>query len=138
MRIPLTYEQFQYVLAKLFDIEMSLSVYLRVEKARKKETVNVQAIRVYLSELKKEVNQTVECGELPRLLIKRTTRQKTGKPEIEIVFLGSERERHVEDLNYYEKKPSDWTTYGEIVLTLEEAETVIKALRKMIGIKTLD
>ena len=138
MRIPLTYEQFQYVLAKLFDIEMSLSVYLRVEKARKKETVDVEAIRVYLSELKKEVNQTVERGELPRLLIKRTTRQKTGKPEIEIVFLGSERERHVEDLNYYEKHPKDWVTWGEIVLTPEQVKAFVKVLQRMVGIETLD
>ena len=138
MRIPLSYEQFQVVLAKLFDIYVFPDAFLRVEKALKKETQTVQAIRVYLPELMKEIDQTVESGEAPKLLIKRTLRRKTGKPEIEIVFLGSMRERHVEDLTYYQKHPKDWTTWGSIVLTLKQAKALSEVLRKMFGITTLD
>ena len=138
MRIPLSREQFQYVLATLFDIETSLSVYLRVERPLDKELANVEAIRVYLPELMKEVNQTVERGETPKLLIKRTERQKTEKSEIEVVFMGSMRNRHVEDLTYYEKHPKEWVTWGEIVLTPEQVKAFIKALQRMVGIGTLD
>ena len=137
MRIPLTYEQFQYVLAELFGIE-NLGVYLRVERPLEKELANVEAIRVYLPELMKEVNQTVERGETPKLLIKRTKRQKTEKPEVEVVFMGSIRERHVEDLTYYEKHPKDWVTWGEIVLTPEQVKAFVKVLQRMVGIETLD
>lgn len=138
MRIRLSYDEFQCILAKLFDIKAFPDAWLRVEKAVKKDIQRVKAIRVYLPELMKEIDQTVERGETPELLIKRTLRQKTGKPEIELVFLGSMRERHVEDLNYYKKNPKDWTTWGLIVLTPEQAKAFIKALQRMVGITTLD
>ncbi|KPV64470.1 MAG: hypothetical protein AOA66_0161 [Candidatus Bathyarchaeota archaeon BA2] len=138
MRIPLSHEQFKYVLAKIFGISMFPDAYLRVERASKKEFANVEAIRVYLPELMKEVNQTIESGESPKLLIKRTERQKTGEPEIEIVFLGSTKDRHVEDLEYFEKHPLEWTTWGEIVLTPKQTEVFIKALQRMVGIVRLD
>lgn len=138
MRIELSFEQFKYVLARLFDLSTSLDVYLRVEKPLKKELANVEAIRIYLPELMKEIDQTVEKGENPKLLIKRTRRQKTGKREIEVVFMGSTKERHVEDLSYFEKNPKNWTTWGLIALTPEQAKALIKALQEMVGIVTLD
>lgn len=138
MRISLSYEEFQFVLAKLFDLPVLYDVWLRVEKALKRDFVKVEAIRVYLPELRKEIDQTVESGEAPELLIKRTVRQKTGKSEIEIVFMGSSRDRHVEDLRYYQKNPDKWRTWGLIVLTLEQAEKLFKVLQEMFGIVTLD
>ena len=138
MRISLSHEQFQYLLAKLFNIPVLPLVFLKLEKAQKRDFAKVEAIRVYLPELMKEINQTIESGETPRLLIKRTLRQKTGKPEIEVVFMGSMRDRHVEDLNYYQKHPKEWTTWGELVLTLEQAKTIIEILQEMVGIRTLD
>lgn len=134
MRIPLSYDQFQLLLARLFNLSIPQDAYLRVERAIKKRYANVEAIRVYLPELKKNVNQTVESGEIPKLLIKRTKRQKTGMPEIEIVFVGSMRDRHVEDLKYYEKHPETWTTWGELVLTPKQTELFIRALEEVIGI----
>jgi hypothetical protein len=138
MGIQLPYEQFQNLLAKIFNIPLRLDLYLKVEKAWKRDFAYAEAIRVYLPELNKEIDQTVERGETPKLMFKQTIRKKTGKPEVEIVFLGSITERHIEELFYAKKPPKDWISWGLIVLTFEQVETIIKVLQEMIGIRTLD
>ena len=106
---------------------------MRIEKPRAKKFFGkISAIRVYLPELMKEIDQTVERGERPRLLIKRTLRTKTGEPEVEVVFLGGARERHVEALHYYEKRPAEWKTWGELVFPLEGAKEFARCLLELI------
>jgi len=123
-------------------MELKLNVFfensgIKVEKAIRRELVNVQAIRVYLPELGKEINQTVERGERPQLLIKLTKRQKTGEYEVEIVFLGNEAERHIETLRYYKKNPKNWKTWGLIVLTPKQAMKLACILKKIAENTTL-
>ena len=130
--------EFQQIVAELVEIKVFPDVFFRVERARKKEVIDIEAIRIYLSEFGKEIDQTAESGENPRLLIKETVRRRTGKPEFEIVFMGSSRERHVEELRYYEKHPHEWRTWGLIVLTPEQAKRLYRVLQKMFGIATLD
>ena len=116
-------------------------VYLRVETAIKKRLVDVEAIRATIPEMLVQINSCTERGEHPKLLIKLIRREKTGKLEIELVFYGGEKERHVEKLSYYEKHPSKWVTFGEIVLTIEETKKCVKFLNEIIrkaeGQKTL-
>jgi len=104
---------------------------LKIEKAIQRSTIDVLAIRVYLPEFRCEVDQTVEHGENPRLLIKSTKREKTGKAEIEIVFLGSKHERHLEPLSYYLKNPQKWVTWGLIVLSPQQARQLACILEKI-------
>ena len=133
--IKLSYSQFATILEEVFHVQIQYVDGIKIETPIKKEIANVEAIRVYLPEFMKEVNQTTERGEYPRLLIKRTVREKTQESEIEIVFKGSVKERHVEDLNYFRKHPLEWVTWGEIVLTIEQAQTLISVLKEMVGIK---
>jgi len=95
---------------------------IKVEKPIRKEILNVEAIRVYIPELMKEVDSTVESGEHPKLLVKSIIRRKTGNKEVEIVFLGKKEERHIEDLFYYNSDPNTWKTWGIIVLTIQQAK----------------
>ena len=94
---------------------------LKVEKPVKKTFCKVEAIRVYLPELMKEINQCTERDEYPNLLVKSTVRSKTKAKEIELVFMGTPMDRHIETLNYYKKPPSQWITWGEIVLSPSQA-----------------
>ena len=48
---------------------------IKVETAIMRDLINLLAFRVYLPEFMKEVNQTVERGESPRLLAKLTERR---------------------------------------------------------------
>lgn len=100
--------------------------HIKVERAIKKRIQKVEAIRLYLTEFMANINSTVERGEHPYLLIKRTIREKTGKSEIEIVFMGSEKNRHVEKL--YAKNPKDWKSFGHIVLSIPQTQSFLKAL----------
>lgn len=124
--------QFSEFLTDVFGMQKyQADVWLRVERPIKKEHMDVEAIRVYLPELSKNINSTVERGERPVLLIKRTVREKTGKGEVEIVFMGSVKDRHIEDLSYYTKNPQEWRSWGEIVLTLDQARKFAKFLDRV-------
>jgi len=115
-------------------LEVEKKIYpVKVEKPLKRHIVDVSAIRVYLPEFLKEVNMTIERNECPKLLVKRTRRAKTKADEVEIVFLGTEKERHVEDFGYFLKPPSNWKTWGEIVLTPKYAARFIEALQDCIA-----
>jgi len=118
---------------QLLRIEKKLYPEIKVEQPIKRSIVNVSAVRVYLPEFLKAVNMTIERGECPKLLVKRTRRIKTKADEVEIVFVGTEKERHVEDLGYFLKPPSSWRTWGEIVLTPKYAARFIEALQDCIA-----
>lgn len=104
---------------------------IKVEKAIGKGYIDVKAIRVYLSELMQEVNSTIERGEKPRLLIKKAYSPKRGVNEFEFVFMGTESERHVEELAYYKTHPTTWRTWGEIVFSPKEVDDLIKLLQDL-------
>ena len=110
----------------------NLLAKMKVEPAIGKGYIDVKAIRVYLSELMKEVNSTIERGEKPRLLIKKTYSPKRGVNEFEFVFMGTESERHIEELTYFKKHPKTWRTWGEIVLSPVEVEDFIKLLQDLL------
>lgn len=112
--------------------ELGLDLTLKVEKPIRKEFADVEAIRVYAPELMKEINSCVERSEHPRLLVKSYIREKTGTPEITMVFYGSTKDRHVEDFTYYEKPLETWQTWGEIILTMEQAKRMIRFLEDLI------
>jgi hypothetical protein len=99
---------------------------IKVEKALWKRTVEgIGAIRCWCGHRKFEMNCTVERGDTPKLLIKRTNREKTGEPEVEVVFLGPHRD---EDHTYYKKDPATWRTFGNIVVTPTKAREVGQVL----------
>jgi len=146
LSIKLNFDEFREVLKKVFGIRLmtteDLKHFLRereikVEKAVKEDFVDVQALRVYLPELKKEVDQTIERGEKPCLKVKLTEREKTGEPEVELVFMGTMKDRHVEELSYWRKDPMSWTTWGLLVLTLKQARKLSAVLEKMIDRQTI-
>jgi hypothetical protein len=110
----------------------NLLASIKVERAIGKGYIDVKAIRVYLSELMKEINSTIERGEKPRLLVKKTYSSKRGVNEFEFVFIGTESERHLEELTYFKKHPKTWTTWGEIVLSPEEVKGLIKLLQDLL------
>jgi len=93
-----------------------------------RRTLGVKAIRVYIPELLKEVDSSIERDENPSILVKKIVRRSPGRenlPEIELVFKGS---RHLEDLRYYSKDPSTWITWGEIYLSPRQALKLAQAL----------
>lgn len=103
---------------------------LKVERAIRKEIFpGVYAISIYPSELPRIIKSTAKSGEKPRLLIKIYDREKTGEPEVALVFFGT---RHFEDPSYWEKPPADWLTWGEIVLPKEGAKDFVLLLLKML------
>lgn len=103
---------------------------LKVEHSIRKEILRgVSAIRIYPSELNKEINSTIERREKPRLLIKIYEREKTGEPEVALVLCGA---YHIEDLSYWQKNPKDWVSWGEIVLPKEGAKDFVLLLLKML------
>ena len=109
---------------------------LKVEKPLWKRIVPaIGAIRCWCGHTKFEMNSTVERGEHPELLIKRTKREKTGEPEVEIVFLGSHHDEHH---SYYKKDPAEWKTFGNIVLTPEKAQEVGDILTQAGSLTLLD
>ena len=92
---------------------------LKVEPAIARDYQKVQAIRVYPSKvLKKEIDSSVERGETPSLMVKKEFSEERKAEEVSLVFKGAYR---LEDLNYYQKDPDTWTTWGEIYLTPAQA-----------------
>lgn len=97
----------------------------KVEEPKRKGIVCVKAIRVYSNKLDKEIDSTIESGETPKLLLKDIVRQSTSEHEIEMVFLG---EYHLEDLEYFSGDPKNWVTWGDIILSPDQAYTIGKLL----------
>ena len=91
---------------------------LKVEPPIAKDHQKVQAIRVYPGKLMKEIDSTTESGETPSLMVKKEFSEKRKADEVSLVFKGL---YHIEDLNYYEKDPATWSTWGEIYLTPAQA-----------------
>ena len=131
VHVFLSFAQFQNFQRQVLNVPDAFLI--KVEKALRKERIPVEAIRVYLPEFMKEINSTVERGEAPVLLIKRTVREKTNKPEVEIVFIGTIKERHVEDIRYARSDPRRWKSWGLIVLTLEQAKKFHEFLEKILA-----
>ena len=107
---------------------------IKVEKPIKKRYIDVKAIRVYIAELMKNINSTIERGETPYLLIKKAYSPKREVNEIEIVFMGS-KQKHIEELTYFKKHPSQWPSWGEIVLSLKQARDFIENLKDVVEAK---
>jgi len=146
LSIKMSFEEFREILKKVLGIRLMTTEDLRrflkekqikVEKSIERDFVDVQALRVYLPELKKEIDQTIERGEKPCLKVKLTQREKTGEPEVELVFMGTMKNRHVEELSYWRKDPMSWTTWGLLVLTLKQARKLSAVLEKMIDRQTI-
>jgi hypothetical protein len=125
---------------------------LKVEKAIRKEVVSgIGAIYCYCGHIRWQMADTtpggeapmlgfqmastVERGEAPQLKVKRTTRDKTGAPEVEIVFKG---QHHHENLSYYQKDPAKWDTFGNIVMTPEKARELGNVLMRAGSLTLLD
>jgi hypothetical protein len=125
---------------------------LKVEKAIREEVVSgVGAIYCYCGHIRFQMADivpggeapapgfqmasTVERGEAPKLKVKRTTRGKTGAPEVEIVFKG---QHHHENLSYYRKDPAKWDTFGNMVMTPEKARELGNALIRAGSLTLLD
>lgn len=100
---------------------------IKVEPYIMRDFVKAKAIRVYPTELMKNINSTIESGEKPVLLVKLTYSPKRGVNEFEIVFMGS---RHIEDLGYYKKPPKKWRSWGEIVLSPDQARQLAEFFLK--------
>ncbi len=95
----------------------------KLEKALISHRQNVEAIRLYPQEFEKvNVNSTTESGENPELYTKLTERQSTGKNEFEFMFLGS---KHSESLDHFKKPREEWGSWGEIVITLDQARELV-------------
>ena len=105
--------------------------HIKVEKPIKKGFIDVKAIRVYIAELMQEVNSTIERGEKPYLLIKKAYSPKRGVNEFEVVFMGA-KQKHIEELSYFTTHPSEWKSWGEIVLSTEQIEDLIKLLKDLL------
>jgi hypothetical protein len=91
---------------------------LKVEPAIAREPQKVQAIRVYPGKLMKEIDSTIESGETPGLIVKKELSKTRKVEEISLVFTGP---YHIEDLNYFQKDPATWHTFGEIYMTPTQA-----------------
>jgi len=147
LSVRISLDEFRMILREVFGVRLMTTEDLRrflrekgikVEKPIQRDFVEVEALRVYLPELKKEIDQTVERGERPRLLVKLTRRQKTGEPEIELVFLGGVKNRHIEELTYYKTDPMSWPSWGIIVLKLIQGRKLSAVLQKMSKKQTVD
>ncbi len=104
---------------------------IKVEKPIKKGYIDVKAIRVYITELMKNINSTVERGEKPYLLVKKAYSPKRGENEIEMVFMAS-KQKHIEELTYFRKHPSQWPSWGEIVWSEQQIRDLIKLLNDLL------
>lgn len=101
---------------------------MKVEEPLIRRTLGVKAIRVYVPELMKEIDSSIERDEDPGLIVKKIVRRSLGReglPEIELVFMGR---RHIEELNYYSKDPGNWVIWGALYLSPRQAIRLAKAL----------
>lgn len=103
----------------------------KIDEVIARETVDAKAIRVYTGQLMKEVDSSKERGENPHLYIQRTYNEKRRLPEIQIVLMGK---HHIEDLNYFNSDPKKWKSFGEIVLSVEDAEQFADKLKKVVPV----
>ncbi len=103
----------------------------RVDKVLAREGVDAKAIRLYSGKLMKNINSSIERGEEPFLYIQATYNDKRRIPEIQIVLMG---EHHIEDLHYYQSDPKRWKSLGHIVLSMDQAEKMIEAIRNVVGV----
>jgi len=101
---------------------------IKVNPPIEKGFVKPQAIRIYVPELSREIDCSLERKENPRLMVKATHSEKRGSQEIEIVFLGK---YHFEQLEYFKKNPKEWKTWGIIVLSPQAAKNLAELLLKL-------
>lgn len=74
------------------------------------------------------VNSTIERNEQPKFLVKAVWSPKRQAYEIEIAFMGS---YHSENGAYSTKPPEKWSTWGEYVLSPEQAKEFVEILSEM-------
>jgi hypothetical protein len=103
---------------------------LKVEPAIARKHQKVQAIRVYPSKvLMKEIDSSVERGETPGLIVKKEFSKTRKVEEVSLVFTGPYR---LEDLNYFQKDPNTWTTFGEIYMTPAQALQLAENIKHVV------
>jgi hypothetical protein len=105
---------------------------IKVEPPIRREFLDVKAIRLYprLDNLTLYVNSSIERNEQPSFLVKAAFSPKRQQYEIEIAFMGpyhSEREI----AGYHTKPPEKWSSWGEFVLSPEEAKQFVEILNEM-------
>ena len=105
---------------------------IKVADAMEKIDLPVDSIRVYIPELMKEIDSSVERGEIPRIRVKKDFRISTKRNEITLIFLGKQNERHVEELTYFSKQPKDWSSWGTIIMSVEQARNLKEALNEIV------
>jgi len=91
---------------------------MKVLEAVKKGIVKCKAISLYSKKTGFHIFSSVVHKENPSLLVKSIINEKFGGAEIELVFLG---EHHVEKKEYYTQPKQGWVSFGEIVLTPDQA-----------------
>lgn len=103
----------------------------KVEEFIQRKFMKVKGIRLYpkIKGTIYNVNSTVERKEKPTLLSKLAWSHSRDQLEIEIVFMG---QYHVEELAYFKKPPDQWSSWGEIVLSLDQALELEKILHKLL------
>jgi hypothetical protein len=103
---------------------------IKVEPPIRREFLKVKAIRLYprVEDVTYYVNSTVERNEQPKFLVKAVWSPKRQAYEIEIAFMGS---YHSENAGYYTKSPEKWSTWGEYVLSPEQAKEFVEILSEM-------
>jgi hypothetical protein len=102
---------------------------LKVEPPIARDHQKVQAIRVYVGKLMKEIDSTIERGERPSLIVKKEWSPTRKTVEFSLVFVGP---YHIDDLNYYQKDPATWTTFGEIYMTPSQAAELTEKIKQVL------
>lgn len=105
---------------------------IKVEPPIRREFLDVKAIRLYprVANTTYYVNSTLERNEQPRFLVKAVYSPKRQDYEIEIVFLGTYHSEQ-EIPGYPTKPPRKWSSWGEFVLSAEQAGQFIEILQGM-------
>ena len=113
-------------------MKMTLKDYERfkLETPLTHKAIDVKAIRLYPMDFKEiEVNSTIESGENPHLSVNFIKRESTGEPEFELFFKG---QTHTEPINRNKKPRDDWRTWGEIVISPEQAKEIAQELLRVL------
>jgi biotin carboxylase len=103
----------------------------KLDKVIAREKTGAKAIRIYTGKLMKEIDSSKERGENPHLYVQKTYNEKRHCVEIQVVLMG---EHHIEPLSYFVTDPKIWRSFGEIVLSIEDADRFADKLKKIIHV----
>jgi len=94
-----------------------------------KKSVRVKAIAVYPGLLRKQIISSVERAEAPQIDTYLNWNEKRRVPEIALVLGGKYR---LEDLTYFKKAPQEWTNWGRLVLSPEQAADLASSIDALV------